>query len=153
MNSKITNADNNNIASKKPTTKKKMQRSKRAAKKNNNLSISTSNDDNQITFEDRQQIVQQQQQQQANLIPYGGEAWYYIDVQGIAQGPFTDHQMLSWHGGNFFTADLRMRRGLNTNTTFQPMGDLFPEFDKAFQEGQGPCPAIQHTSRQYTGRF
>ena len=153
MNSKITNADNNNIASKKPTTKKKMQRSKRAAKKNNNLSISTSNDDNQLTFEDRQQIVQQQQQQQANLIPYGGEAWYYIDVQGIAQGPFTDHQMLSWHGGNFFTADLRMRRGLNTNTTFQPMGDLFPEFDKAFQEGQGPCPAIQHTSRQYTGRF
>ena len=87
------------------------------------------------------------------VIPYGGEAWYYIDVQGVAQGPFTDHQMLSWHRGNFFTPDLRMRRGLDAGVTFKPMGTLFPDFKNAFAEGQGPCPTIQHTSRQYTGRF
>ena len=87
------------------------------------------------------------------MIPYGAKSWYYIDVQGVAQGPFTDHQMLSWHRGNFFTPDLRMRRGLDAGVTFKPMGDLFPDFENAFAEGQGPCPAIQHTSRQYTGRF
>ena len=90
---------------------------------------------------------------QPAVIPYGAKSWYYIDVQGVAQGPFTDHQMLSWHRGNFFTPDLRMRRGLDAGVTFKPMGDLFPDFENAFAEGQGPCPAIQHTSRQYTGRF
>jgi hypothetical protein len=146
-----------NHSNDKDTGKEKIsqqQKAKRISHRRNNLTISTSNVHHQITFEERQQLaLQQQQLQHSNVIPYGSEAWYYIDVQGIAQGPFTDHQMLSWHGGNFFTQDLKMRRGLDANTTFQPMGDLFPEFEKAFQEGQGPCPAIQHTSRQYTGRF
>jgi hypothetical protein len=73
--------------------------------------------------------------------PYGSLCWYYIDVSGVAQGPFTDHQMLGWHRGNFFTPDLRMRRGLN-NPAFELLGNLFPNFDKAFESGEGPCPAV-----------
>ena len=73
--------------------------------------------------------------------PYGSLCWYYIDVSGVAQGPFTDHQMLGWFRGNFFTPDLRMRRGLN-NPAFELLGNLFPNFDKAFESGEGPCPAV-----------
>ena len=75
------------------------------------------------------------------LEPYGSMCWYYVDVSGIAQGPFTDHQMLGWHRGNFFTADLRMRRGLN-NPSFELLGTLFPNFERAFESGEGPCPAV-----------
>ena len=74
--------------------------------------------------------------------PYGSPCWYYIDIQGVAQGPFTDHQMHGWHRGNFFTPDLRMRRGLHNPSPFTPLGTLFPNFDKAFESGEGPCPAV-----------
>ena len=85
-----------------------------------------------------------QQQQQPGFVgePYGSPCWYYIDIQGVAQGPFTDHQMHGWHRGNFFTPDLRMRRGLHNPSPFIELGTLFPNFEKAFENGEGPCPVV-----------
>lgn len=36
------------------------------------------------------------------------ERWYFLDMQGEVQGPFSNNQMLSWHQDGFFETDLQI---------------------------------------------
>jgi hypothetical protein len=70
---------------------------------------------------------------------YGVPCWFYVDPQGIGQGPFDDLQMRQWFENGFFTPDLKMKRGVTS--AFLPLGQIFPNLDhEAFQPGCGPCP-------------
>ena len=69
---------------------------------------------------------------------YGVQCWYYVDPNGLVQGPFDDMQMQQWNENGYFTPDLRMKRG--DHTEFVPLGKLFENLQLAFQPGQGPVP-------------
>ena len=63
------------------------------------------------------------------ILPYGATCWYYIDTQGVTQGPFSDLQMRNWHNNGYFTDDLQMKRGLDESSGFTALRDIF--FDLA----------------------
>jgi len=41
-----------------------------------------------------------------------------MDPQGNGQGPFDDLQMRQWYQNGFFTADLKMKRGVDNVVNF-----------------------------------
>ena len=102
----------------------------------------------------QQQVPQQQQQQQQQNYSYGAQitnqivqqsygvpCWYYVDPQGNGQGPFDDLQMRQWYQNGFFTADLKMKRGVDN--VYVILGDIFSNLEQdAFQPGFGPCPSV-----------
>ena len=72
---------------------------------------------------------------------YGVMCWYYIDPNGVTQGPFDDMQMQQWNENGYFTPDLMMKRG--DHSDFVPLGQLFQNLQVAFQPGEGPVPMMR----------
>ena len=72
---------------------------------------------------------------------YGVPCWYYVDSQGVTQGPFDDRQMRQWSVNGYFTHDLKMKRGVEA--AFLPLGEIFPDAEMAFCPGCGPCPDVE----------
>ena len=75
-------------------------------------------------------------------------SWFYRDVQGSVQGPFTTSQMYWWHrAGCYFTAGLMVR--LTETGTFLPLRSLFPAGTKPFCElPVTSVPAPQHRAQR-----
>ncbi len=72
---------------------------------------------------------------------YGVPCWYYVDSQGVTQGPFDDRQMRQWSVNGYFTDNLKMKRG--AAAAFVPLGEIFPNAEVAFCPGCGPCPVVE----------
>ena len=54
--------------------------------------------------------------------------WYYIDTQGIEQGPFTDAMMSTWYLAGYFHSMLPVRQV--GETAFSKLGDISRSFIK-----------------------
>eukprot|EP00741_Cyanophora_paradoxa_P003440 tig00000704_g3343.t1 len=52
------------------------------------------------------------------------QSFYYLDPQGVTQGPFTKGEMAAWHEAGYFTPDLPTRS--NLDTVFQRLDELLP---------------------------
>ena len=55
--------------------------------------------------------------------------WFYRDPQGTVQGPFTHNEMYDWFVNGYFSMDLLVRRGSDTN--FSKLGDLYHSCGRA----------------------
>ena len=93
------------------------------------------------------------------LVP---DEWYFVDLQGVTQGPFAGEQMGQWESAGFFSPDTLVRRG------GEGQGDLMPLSAVAASAGGAaftalrtkaeakPAPidvaSVPHPARQLTAR-
>lgn len=77
--------------------------------------------------------------------------WVYMDPQGKVQGPFTGLEMNDWYKGNFFTADLRVKR--LEDGEFEPLGQLIRRIGNSREPFLVPQVGIPHGIPSQTGPF
>ena len=83
----------------------------------------------------QQQLQQQQQmqriQQQFQTSTIVVDEWFYVDPNGVEQGPFDTQSMSAWSRAGYFSSDLPIK--LRHWTTFAPLGGVFGSTDQAFK--------------------
>ncbi|KAJ2905498.1 gyf domain-containing mpd2 [Zalerion maritima] len=68
--------------------------------------------------------------------------WVYLDPQGNTQGPFTGLEMNDWYKGNFFSADLRIKK--LEDADFEPLGHLIRRIGNSREPFLVPQVGIPH---------
>jgi hypothetical protein len=61
-----------------------------------------------------------------------GARWFYVDMQGREQGPFSTSAMREWHTSGFFADSLMVRCHDVAGMAFAPLSGLFPDHATAF---------------------
>ena len=79
----------------------------------------------------KQQQLQQQQQMQFQTSTIVVDEWFYVDPNGVEQGPFDTQSMSAWSRAGYFSSDLPIK--LRHWTTFAPLGGVFGSTDQAFK--------------------
>ncbi|CAG9538204.1 unnamed protein product [Cercopithifilaria johnstoni] len=52
------------------------------------------------------------------------DEWYYVDPKNAVQGPFPTIHMQAWYKLGYFTSELRVRHGQNSESSFITLGEL-----------------------------
>uniref|UniRef100_A0A915Q3H9 GYF domain-containing protein n=1 Tax=Setaria digitata TaxID=48799 RepID=A0A915Q3H9_9BILA len=52
------------------------------------------------------------------------DEWFYVDPKNAVQGPFPTIHMQAWYKLGYFTSDLRVRYGQNSDNSFMTLGEL-----------------------------
>ncbi|GBG29096.1 Arf-GAP with GTPase, ANK repeat and PH domain-containing protein 2 [Hondaea fermentalgiana] len=80
--------------------------------------------------------------------------WYFKDVHGAIQGPFSGPQMNEWARNGLVTLGAEVRRGSGPSSRFVPRGDLYPDdytafFSSASAAASASASAAKHISQQH----
>jgi len=77
--------------------------------------------------------------------------WVYQDPNGYLQGPFTGLEMNEWYKGNFFTAEILVRK--LEDSKFEPLGQLVRRIGNPFEPFLVPQLGIPHEEPPRGGSF